>query len=552
MYTASILRTTPLALFALFCGSVFAQAQQIIITEPMALVGRYAALTFNSAPGAFNSQGAVPQAEFFIFDYVNCAKKTVSKPVAGDPKGKVALVIETSSECLFDDVVRLVEAEGASAVVIGLLGSQSGRTVGHTADTRGVSIPTLLMPNISVVGAIRDAVVKGQLVKSSFQTVQYLSAGYAALPILPGQARATLANMVPSIGASIDFASVDLLRNSPGPQNSIRFLTDCTDTQVSYSEPSRALIVSVPQGLTFTGKCTVMYLISDSAKYEVASVVDILIGVPSSLLDSAWTLPETPVTVDILANDGGDESTKDPARIDLNTATEAIDKNVNTSQGNWQIKDGKLVFTPSKNFVGLAGLSYRVGGKNGGFSSDGAIRIKVTPSIPSYAKVAGLAREFYLPSRDIYFRTANAAEADFVATGGAGPWLETFNLFPVGGNNQVCRFYGNTKIDSVTKQAYGPQSHYYTIDQGECDALTKAYTPNAKSWSFESLDFSAVPLNADRTCPIDTVPVYRMYNNGFPKKDSNHRYSIIAEEFRALIPLGWTYEGAVFCVPYAL
>jgi hypothetical protein len=539
-------------ILALVSMQAFAQTHQITITEPAALVGRFAALTFTSAPGAFSSANPVPQAEFFVIDYVNCGKKTLSSPVQGTAKGKVALVMETDSQCSFDEIVRIVEAEGASAVVIALTGNISGRALGHTPDTRGISIPMLAMPNVTAVAAIRDAVVKGQVVRSSFQTVLYLRSGYGALSILPGQTRVGLADMIPSIGASINYSSVDLLRNSPGIQTSIRYVSECIDTQVGYSEQNRAIFVSVPAALAFTGKCTVLYLITDSSKYEVASALDIYIGVPTTIVDSAWTLPDTPVSIDVLANDIGDESTKVPARIDLNLETDAIDQSVTTSQGNWIIKDGKLLFTPAKNYSGLATIRYRVGGQNGGFSSETTVRVKVTSSIPSFANTLGLTREFYLPSRDIFFRTANSGEADFVAKGGAGPWVETFNPFPVGGSSQICRFYGNTKIDPATSAAYGPQSHFYTNDPGECDALKKSYVANAKSWNFESLDFAAVPLNADKSCPADSVPVYRMYNNGFPKKDANHRYSVNPEDFRALIPLGWTYEGAVFCVPLAI
>jgi hypothetical protein len=547
----AVIRALLNCFFALVSIQVFAQTHQIIITEPAALVGRYAALTFTSGPGAFSSATALPQAEFFVIDYLNCAKKTMSSPVQGTTKGKVALIMEADSECRFDEVVRLVEAEGATAAVIALAGNYSARTVAHTSDTRGISIPMLLMPNITALAAIRDAVVKGQAVRSSFQTILYLRSAYGAISILPGQTRAGLVDMIPSIGASINYGSVDLLRNSPGIQTSIRFLSECTDTQVGYSEQNKAIIVNVPQALSFSGKCTALYLISDSAKYEVASVMDIFIGVPATIVDSAWTLPDTPVSIDVLANDVGDESVKVPARMDLNIETEAIDQNITTSQGNWVIKDGKLLFTPAKNFLGLATIRYRVGGQNGGFSNDTLVRVKVASAIPSFANTVGITREFYLPSRDIYFRTANFAEANFVATGGAGPWVETFNAFPVGGTSQICRFYGNTKIDPATNAAYGPQSHFYTSDPGECDALKKSYFANAKSWNFESLDFAAVQLNADKSCPADTVPVYRMYNNGFPKKDSNHRYSLSPEDFRALIPQGWTYEGAVFCVPFA-
>ena len=163
--------------------------------------------------------------------------------------------------------------------------------------------------------------------------------------------------------------------------------------------------------------------------------------------------------------------------------------------------------------------------------------------------LGGNAREFYLAARDIYFRTADNGEANFVASGGAGPWVETQQSFPVGGIKQVCRFYGNTNINPATGQVYGPSSHFYTIEDGDCNTLKSIYKPNEKAWSFESNDYFAVPLDGNKQCPVGTRSVYRAYNNGFPAKDANHRYDMNRSNLAALVARGWTDEGAVFCEP---
>ena len=537
--------------FALLSAPLLAQSPQIIITEPQSLAGRYGAVTFDVAPSAFFSATATPPAEFFVIDYINCAKQVFSVPVVGTVKGKVAFVADADTACKFDDIVRLVEAEGALAVVLNTPGNNVGTTMTHVNPV-GTTIPAFRMVNAISAGAIRDAIVKGFVVRGAFQTLQYLKPTYQPISILPGQKRSIPVNMVPTIGASIDFQSVDLFRTDAGIQTAGQFTSGCTGTTFSYSAVEKAVSVQAPAGLTYTGLCTITYLISDSAKYEVASQIDIYFGMPVVIVDFAWTQPSVPIAIDVMENDIGDRSTKVAAKIDFGLSGDAITQAVTTAQGSWAVKDGKVIFSPVNGFEGLAVQRYRVGGQNGGFSNNAAIRVKVGKNAAAYANNLKLSREFYLPSRDVYFRTADAGEADFVAAGGAGPWIETLSVFPVGGTNQICRFYGNTKIDPITSKVYGPQSHFYTIDQGECDALKKSYVANAKSWSFESLDFSAIPLNADKTCPADTFIVYRAYNNGFPTKDSNHRYTTNSTELRALLPLGWTYEGPVFCVPYLI
>jgi hypothetical protein len=534
---------------AALAGVVWAQTPQLIITEPAAIAGRYAAITFDREPGVANSFNATSLGTLFVYDFVDCEKKTISKPVAGTALGKTALIVDNERACKIDELVRLAQADGATAVLISVPFSSIPRSISHS-DPTGISIPTLLLGNGTIASAMRDAVVSGASVKASYLTVPYLRGNYAAIPMLPGQIRAAAVGMTPSVTASVNFGSVDLFRNDPGIQNSGKFLSPCPETTYAYSLQDKAILVGVPGTATFTGRCAITYLIADSLKYEVASQVEIMVGVPVAVIDFAWTLPDTAVAVDVLANDIGDPSVKDPARIDLLVDTEAIEQNVVSGQGSWVVKEGKVLFTPRSGFSGLATLRYRVGGKNGRFSNEQTIRVNVTTSPAPYTGPTKIAREFYLPSRDIYFRTANDAEANFVASGGAGPWIDTANLIPVGGSDQICRFYGNSKINPANNAPYGPQSHFYTIDKGECESLNASYAASAKSWSFESLDFAAVPLKADKTCPAETVPVYRMYNNGFPAKDSNHRYALSPDDFRALLPLGWQSEGAVFCVPF--
>ena len=153
--------------------------------------------------------------------------------------------------------------------------------------------------------------------------------------------------------------------------------------------------------------------------------------------------------------------------------------------------------------------------------------------------------EFYNTILDHYFITADSNEAAGIDGGLAGPgWSRTGNTFKSGGDTPACRFYGS--------QSPGPNSHFYTVDAGECAWLKQlqASTPGTeKRWNFESLDFFSTPPT-NGTCPGGTVPVYRAYNNGFLQDaDSNHRITGSPTAIQEVVARGWINEGVVMCAP---
>ncbi len=157
--------------------------------------------------------------------------------------------------------------------------------------------------------------------------------------------------------------------------------------------------------------------------------------------------------------------------------------------------------------------------------------------------------EFYNPDLDHYFITADPAEQALVDTGAVGRWQRTGGTFNAGGSNQVCRFYGNSATDPISKTMYGPNSHFYTADAAECSYIKSIYNANAKSWKFETNDFSITPASAG-TCAAGLVPVYRAYNNGFARGiDANHRYTSSNAAYQQAIAAGWSGEGVVMCAP---
>lgn len=157
--------------------------------------------------------------------------------------------------------------------------------------------------------------------------------------------------------------------------------------------------------------------------------------------------------------------------------------------------------------------------------------------------------EFYNPQLDQYFVTADPIEQAYVDTGASGNWQRTGESFKSGGSTPVCRFGGNTVRSPVTGRPWGPNSHFYTADAGECVGLKKLFDAHKPSWLFESNDFVTTPAG-NTGCATNLLPVYRAYNDGYGHgRDANHRLTTNAAAYQATIGAGWIGEGVVMCAP---
>lgn len=151
--------------------------------------------------------------------------------------------------------------------------------------------------------------------------------------------------------------------------------------------------------------------------------------------------------------------------------------------------------------------------------------------------------EFHHSGLGHYFMTADAAAARSIDRGAAGAgWARTgyaFYAYPVAGApadaNPVCRFYGTPGV--------GPNSHFYTANPVECEAVK-----TDRSWMYEGIAF-AIGVPVAGACAADKIPVYRSYNGRWQQNDSNHRYSADAGVYARMAALGWLGEGVVFCAP---
>ncbi len=99
------------------------------------------------------------------------------------------------------------------------------------------------------------------------------------------------------------------------------------------------------------------------------------------------------------------------------------------------------------------------------------------------------------------------------------------------GTAPICRFFN----DSFN----GTSSHFYAAQGLGCEATIS----NFPDWQLESPALFNTPLPAvTGACPSNTVPIYRLYNNGMGGAP-NHRFLTDFTERQRMIGLGWIPEG---------
>jgi hypothetical protein len=163
----------------------------------------------------------------------------------------------------------------------------------------------------------------------------------------------------------------------------------------------------------------------------------------------------------------------------------------------------------------------------------------------------GVAVEFYNVDLDHFFITASAVEQNGIDHGSAGPgWFRTgygFGTLSQGAQPPgalVCRFYGSVSP--------GPNSHFYTLDPDECGYLKylQSVQPSTQPrWNYEGVAFWNYAPGVGGSCPGGTRPVHRYYNDGFPYRDSNHRFVASPDVHAFMLDQGWVYEGVAMCAP---
>ncbi len=212
-----------------------------------------------------------------------------------------------------------------------------------------------------------------------------------------------------------------------------------------------------------------------------------------------------------------------------------------------------LTYTPSAvaSDTGSITVGYTGGSVIIGLSGAGTAVAPPPPPPPPTAQTVDVI-EYYHAAFGHYFVTYLQAEIVKLDNGTFAGWARTGKQFkaytsPGTGLTPVCRFFTNY-IDFAPKS-----SHFYTPDAPECTVVQS----NAV-WQYEGQVFYTQAPSVTGVCPTNTVPVYRMYNNG-QSGAPNHRYttelSVRAEMIAVTkTPAPWIPEGAgtigvIMCAP---
>ncbi|WP_197465357.1 Ig-like domain-containing protein [Marinomonas sp. TW1] len=169
-------------------------------------------------------------------------------------------------------------------------------------------------------------------------------------------------NVVEGQGVSFNVLANDTFENSG------RYVSDhTTPTNGTISIDAQGNVTYTPLA-NFVGTDTFTYVVESNGTLETATVTLNVLAAPEAVSDTATTAEDTPVTIDVLAND----TVASGATLTLSNPS------VPANQGTVSIVDGKLVFTPAADFNGEATISYVITDSNGGTDTGSAV-VTVTP-----------------------------------------------------------------------------------------------------------------------------------------------------------------------------
>ncbi|MCR9303194.1 tandem-95 repeat protein [Vibrio diabolicus] len=232
----------------------------------------------------------------------------------------------------------------------------------------------------------------------------------------------------------------------------------------------------------FNGNATISYTISDGELEDEAQVsvtVNSVNDAPIALNDATITEEDTSVTIDVLPND----TDIDGDALSIESAS------VPSDQGQVEIIDGKLVFTPAENFNGDAEITYTV--TDGSLTDEATVKVTVnelndTPMIERCIADQTLAEDFTPYTIDLNTAFSDVDNADGELT------------FSVSGNSNIQVAIVNG-IATITP----------TADWNGSEILTFTATdPSGESVS-QTVNFTVAPVAdivADSATVVEDTP----------------------------------------------
>jgi large repetitive protein len=180
------------------------------------------------------------------------------------------------------------------------------------------------------------------------------------------------------VDGTINVASVDLDPATAGIQNTF------TNAQGTWAVDALGNVTFTPV-LNFNGIASIPYTVNDntgatSNPATIAVTVNPVNDAPVAVSNSTTTNEDTPVAINVTANDTDVDGTINVATVDLDPATAGIQTTFTNAQGTWAVDAlGNVTFTPVLNFNGTASTPYTVNDNLGLTSNQATISITVTP-----------------------------------------------------------------------------------------------------------------------------------------------------------------------------
>jgi hypothetical protein len=175
---------------------------------------------------------------------------------------------------------------------------------------------------------------------------------------------------------AISSNTVDLNPGTPGIQNNFAGING------TFSVNSTGVISFTPTA-NFFGVTGATYTVKDVSG-AVSNTATINVNVspindaPFAANNIATTAEDTPISLNILANDLDVENQLDSTTVDLNLNLTGIQSVLNTASGNWAVNSvGLLTYTPILNFNGITSMQYQVKDQQGLNSNIALVSITV-------------------------------------------------------------------------------------------------------------------------------------------------------------------------------
>jgi len=167
-------------------------------------------------------------------------------------------------------------------------------------------------------------------------------------------------------GGTLNVSAPGLLGNDSDPDGdaliAVNFSTPATGTLAGNADGS----FTYTPPATFTGKTTFTYRAQESNNGLVSALATVTVGVrdnkaPVALEDTVGTSANTPLLINVLANDSDPDTVLDPANH-IDPATVYIPATARPNKGGTATvnADGTISYTPALNFRGTEVFMYRV------------------------------------------------------------------------------------------------------------------------------------------------------------------------------------------------